>query len=214
MPVPIFGICCIFHYLLIYRVMSGLSIIDEDNELLRQVVLGDEKAFRIVFNKYHNRLGSHLFRITKSHELAQEVVQDIFLKIWMNRAGLSGVRNFKAYLYVMSKNHALNCLQNNALEKTLTTSLEDNQDFQTDDITEENEKYRLIDEAIDRLPPQQKQVYLMSRHERLNYNEIAARLSLSRETVKKYLQIASESITSCIRKKLIISIVFFICFLF
>jgi len=194
--------------------MSDLSIIDEDNELLRRVVLGDEKAFRVVFNKYHNRLGSHLFRITKSHELAQEVVQDIFLKIWMNRAELSGVQNFRAYLYVMSKNHALNCLKTLALEKTLTTSLEENQDFQTDDVTEENEKYQLIDEAIDHLPPQQKQVYLMSRHERLKYHEIADRLSLSRETVKKYLQISSESISSYIRKKLFISILVFIWFLF
>lgn len=194
--------------------MPGLSIIDEDNDLLRQVSHGDEKAFRTIFNKYHNRLGSHLFCVTKSHELAQEVVQDIFLKIWINRTELTHIRNFRAYLYVMSKNHALNCLQNNALEKTLTTALDDNQDFQTDEVTEENDKYLLIDEAIDHLPPQQKQVYLMSRHERLNYKEIAARLSLSRETVKKYLQISSESITTYIRKKLIISILFFTYFLF
>jgi RNA polymerase sigma-70 factor (ECF subfamily) len=194
--------------------MSEISIIDEDNALLQRVALGDEKAFRFIFNKYHNRLGAHLFSITKSHELAQEVVQDIFLKIWVNRQQLTEVRNFKAYLYVMSKNHALNCLKQNVLEKTLTTGLEENEDFQAEESTEENDHYMLIDEAIDHLPPQQRQVYLMSRHERLKYTEIATRLSLSRETVKKYLKIASESITSYIRKKLIISVLLFILFLF
>jgi RNA polymerase sigma-70 factor (ECF subfamily) len=194
--------------------MSEISIIDEDNALLQRVALGDEKAFRFIFNKYHNRLGAHLFSITKSHELAQEVVQDIFLKIWVNRQQLTEVRNFKAYLYVMSKNHALNCLKQNVLEKTLTTGLEENEDFQAEESTEENDHYMLIDEAIDHLPPQQRQVYLMSRHERLKYTEIATRLSLSRETVKKYLKIASESITSYIRKKLIISVLLIVSFLF
>jgi len=194
--------------------MSELPLIDEDNALLRLIALGDERAFRIVFNKYHNRLGAHLFRITRSHELAQEVVQDIFLKIWMNRQQLAEVRNFKAYLYVMSKNHALNCLKQSVLEKTLTSCLEENEDFQADDSFEENEHYMLIDEAIDHLPPQQRQVYLMSRHERLKYAEIATRLSLSRETVKKYLKIASESITSYVRKKLIVSVLIFSLFLF
>lgn len=194
--------------------MSELPLIDEDNALLRLIALGDERAFRIVFNKYHNQLGAHLFRITRSHELAQEVVQDIFLKIWMNRQQLAEVRNFKAYLYVMSKNHALNCLKQTVLEKTLTTCLEENEDFQADDSFEENEHYMLIDEAIDHLPPQQRQVYLMSRHERLKYAEIATRLSLSRETVKKYLKISSESIASYIRKKLIISVFLFSLFLF
>ncbi|CAG5069054.1 hypothetical protein DYBT9623_01788 [Dyadobacter sp. CECT 9623] len=192
--------------------MSDLPIIDEDSELLLLVARGDEKAFSTIFNKYHNRLGSHLFRITRSHELAQEVVQDIFLKIWINREELFSVRNFKGYLYVISKNHALNCLKRNALENELTSELDDNQDFATEDNYEESTQYLLLDEAIDRLPPQQRQVYLMSRHERLKYTEIAARLSLSRETVKRYLQISSESITSYVRKKLIVSI--FICSMF
>jgi len=194
--------------------MSDLAIKDEDSELLQLVALGDEKAFRIVFNKYHNRLGAHLFRVTRSHELAQEVVQDIFLKIWINREELASIRNFKGYLYVISKNHALNCLKTNAIQNKLTTGLDENLDFGTDESQEENAHYLLLDEAIDRLPPQQRQVYLMSRHERLKYTEIAARLSLSRETVKKYLQISSESITSYVRKKLIVSILICSLFLF
>lgn len=191
--------------------MSYLAPNIEENDMLQQVAHGDERAFRRLFNKYHHRLGSHIYRITKSHELAEEIVQDVFLKIWTNRASLSDTVNFQAYLFVISKNHALNCLKRIANEKALTTNLDDIIfDTQCEEVTEDSERYILVDEAIDHLPPQQRLVYLMSRHERLQYAEIADRLSLSRETVKKYLQISTESITCYIRKKLIISVFIFI----
>jgi RNA polymerase sigma factor (sigma-70 family) len=177
--------------------MSYLAPTYEEKEIVQQVAQGDERAFRILFNRYHHKLGSYIYHITKSDELAQEVVQDVFLKIWINRTSLLEVIHFQAYLYVISKNHALNCVKKLAHEKALTMHL---------DVV----PYRLIDEAIDQLPQQQKLVYLLSRHERLQYAEIASRLSLSRETVKKYLQISTESITCYIRKRLAISLLIFI----
>jgi RNA polymerase sigma-70 factor (family 1) len=194
--------------------MNELSIINEENKLLHLIANGDEKAFGVVFKRYNDLLGSHIFRITNSHELAQEVVQDIFLKIWLNRTELIHIQNFKAYLYVLSKNHALNCLKRVAMERVIITNLSPKEDLQQDEVAEENEKYLLFDEAIDQLPPQQRKVYLMSRHERLRYAEIASRLNISTETVKKYLQIASESISSYVRKKYIVSALSFFDFLF
>jgi RNA polymerase sigma-70 factor (family 1) len=194
--------------------MNELSIINEENKLLHLIANGDEKAFGVVFKRYNDLLGSHIFRITNSHELAQEVVQDIFLKIWLNRTELIHIQNFKAYLYVLSKNHALNCLKRVAMERVIITNLSPKEDLQQDEVAEENEKYLLFDEAIDQLPPQQRKVYLMSRHERLRYAEIASRLNISTETVKKYLQIASESISSYVRKKHIVSVLSLMDFLF
>ena len=185
--------------------MSHASLYDEKVRLL-QVAEGSEKAFRVLFDQHHHRLGLHIFRLTKSHELAEEIVQDVFLKIWINRTALTEVQNFQAYLYVMSKNHALNCLKKMAHERMATTELEFADYYvQNDDPAEENERYLLIDEAIDHLPPQQQKVYLLSRHGRLKQSQIASELNLSRETVKKYLKISSESISGYIRKKLIAS---------
>lgn len=187
--------------------MSYLAPNLEEKDMLQLVAQGDERAFRQLFNAYHHKLGAHIYRITKSHELAEEIVQDVFLKIWTNRNSLSHTVNFQAYLYVISKNHALNCLKRLANEKALTTNLDDTlYETRPEESAEESERYVLVDEAIDHLPPQQRLVYLLSRHERLQYAEIADRLSLSRETVKKYLQISTESISCYIRKKLIISI--------
>lgn len=195
--------------------MSSQSPLYEENEVLRHVANGDERAFRILFNRHHQKLAMHIFRLTQSHEMAEEIVQDVFLKIWVNRESLIEVQNFQAFLYVMSKNHALNCLKKVALERTVTTDLEEVvYDVEMEETGEDNDRYVLIDEAIDRLPPQQRQVYLLSRHERLRYSEIAVRLNLSRETVKKYLQISSESITSYIRKKLVINMLIIILYFF
>ena len=191
--------------------MSYLASLNDEKKILQLVAFGDERAFRVLFNQYHHKLGAYIFHIIKSEELAQEVVQDVFLKIWTNRTSLAGIVNFQAYLYVISKNHALNSLKKIAHEKALTTHLDVlTFETQTEESGEDNERYILVDEAIDQLPQQQKIVYLLSRHERLQYAEIASRLNLSRETVKKYLQISTESITCYIRKKLTISILIFL----
>ncbi len=173
----------------------------DERELLRSASIGDERAFRILFYRYHRLLGTHIVRITKSAEVAEEVVQDVFLKIWLNRETLDEIENFRAYLYVAGKNHALNLLKKAAKERAVSIEsarlLVEN--FGTEDA-EQREYDDLMDEAIDHLPPQQQKVYLLSRHEQLKYKEIAARLDLSTETVKKYLQLATESITRHLKK--------------
>lgn len=178
--------------------MSYRSVLNDEKELLRQVANGDERAFTRLFDHYHQRLGIHIYRITRSDEIAEELVHDVFLKLWLNRELLSGIENFAVYLFVVSKNAALNALKKIAAEKLKFTGL--------DDITEspaeqpDDYRYVLIDEAIDQLPPQQRQVYILSRHQRLSYHEIAFQMGISRETVKKYLQIATASIVAYIGK--------------
>jgi RNA polymerase sigma-70 factor (ECF subfamily) len=174
-----------------------------ERELLIQVASGNEYAFRKLFMVHHQLLGVHMLRITNSVELAEEIVQDVFLKIWLTRETLVGVDNFKAYLFVISKNHALNCLKKLAKERLLIKTMETNGfgDL-VPETTDTDMYYTLLDEAIDHLPPQQQKVYLLSRHGRLKYAEIADQLELSRETVKKYLQIATTSITEYVHEHL------------
>jgi RNA polymerase sigma-70 factor (family 1) len=177
-----------------------------EKELLLKVANGDEHAFSELFNTHHQLLGAHIYRITDSVELAEEVVQDVFLKIWMSRETLTAVQNFRAYLFVISKNHALNCLRKLAKERIHQKTIEENAMAITpDDNPGLEDYYSLLDEAIDHLPPQQQKVYLLSRHNRLKYDEIASQMGLSRETVKKYLQGATHSITSFVQSNIDIS---------
>ncbi|GGN12650.1 DNA-directed RNA polymerase sigma-70 factor [Dyadobacter beijingensis] len=177
--------------------MHRSALIDE-KALLQLVAAGDERAFTRVFDHYHQRLGMHIYRITRSEQVAEELVHDVFLKIWRNRELLSEIENFSVYLFVVSKNAALNALKKIAAERTRFTDLEDAAEGEPDQP--DDYRYALIDEAIDRLPAQQRQVYLLSRHHRLSYQEIAEQMGISRETVKKYLQIATASMVAYIGK--------------
>ncbi|OJW18131.1 sigma-70 family RNA polymerase sigma factor [Mucilaginibacter sp. 44-25] len=183
-------------------------MLSDEKELLFEVSRGNEHAFKELFSAYYQLLGTHIHRITESIELTEEVVQDSFLKIWLNRDALAGVNNFKAYLLIIAKNHALNCLRKLAREhqQHKPISIELVEDALADTDTSNNEYYSLLDMAIDHLPPQQQRVYLLSRHKRLKYDEIATQMGLSRETVKKYLQGATHSITSFLQSNMDVSI--------
>ncbi|MBD1366614.1 sigma-70 family RNA polymerase sigma factor [Mucilaginibacter sp. ZT4R22] len=185
-----------------------LDVLPCENDLLLRVADGDEHAFSELFNTHHQLLGTHIYRITGSAELAEEVVQDVFLKIWLSRESLAAVQHFRAYLFVISKNHALNCLRKLAKERLRQKTIEENAMAL---IPEENSGldayYSLLDEAIDHLPPQQQKVYLLSRHKRLKYDEIANQMGISRETVKKYLQASTHSITNFVQSNMDMSAV-------
>lgn len=178
----------------------------DEQALLQNLANGDERAFRTLFDRYSDLLGTYVLRVTKSYEVAEEVVQDVFLKIWQKREMLTEIHDFRSYLFIMSRNHALNYLKKAAgmtlsKEETDWNILENIPAFDPEkDIDYED----LIDEAINQLPPQQQKVYLLSRYERLSYLEIASRLDLSKETVKKYLQLATQSVTAYIRKGILI----------
>ena len=181
--------------------MMKLSLLSE-KDLLVKVANGDEESFRRLFMKHHQMLGSHIYRLTNSLDLAEEIVQDVFLKIWLSRETLAEVDNIKGYLFVVSKNHTLNCMRKLSKERMCIRMSEESfvQDCNGSDAPSDI-YHSLLDEAINRLPVQQQKVYLLSRHERLRYTEVAIRLKISKETVKKYLQIATASITEYVQAK-------------
>lgn len=172
-------------------------------ELIKRVVTGDEYAFRRLYMLYHQLLRTHIYRITESMELADELVQDVFLKIWTSRETLEGINDFKAYLFVVSKNYTISFLRKH-IKQTILHQKWENEEAKTlkEEYPEDNliNYYGLLNEAIDRLPPQQKKVYTLSRHGHLKYVEIASQMEISRETVKKYLKLAITSISFYLRK--------------
>lgn len=172
---------------------------EEEAYLIGKIADGDEQAFTKLYDRYHQQLGMYLFKITKSPELTQELVHDVFLKTWQNRATLTAIRDFRAYLFVVSKNMAINHLKKMAREFQAWQDLVHQGDTTGPEVEEANQYTTLLDEAIDQLPPQRKQVYILSKHQRLKYEEIAAQMAISRETVKKHLQSAVRSITNYLK---------------
>ena len=169
---------------------------NSERELLQRISEGDETAFSQLFYGYHQQVGIFIYKITGSRAQTEELVQDIFMKVWTNRIFLPEVKDFPSWLFAISKNHALNSLKRiiNEREQYLRWEKQQHVTIGHDDLSREDQ-YQLIDQAIGQLPPQQKRVFLLSRYRKLKYDEIARELNLSRETVKSYLRLATSSIS-------------------
>ena len=83
----------------------------KETEILKDIAAGSSKAFRVLYSQWEPTLSSFIFQVTRSKVITAEIVQDVFLKIWMTRESLVDVKDFKAYLFVISKNRAINALK-------------------------------------------------------------------------------------------------------
>ena len=193
---------------------------NDEKRLLQKVAQGDEAAFRELFRRYADLLGTFVLRLTRSQVQTEEIVQDVFLKIWMSREALADVANFKVYLFVISRNQSLNALRSALRQMASQKEWEAQQAscppaLNTCADDEENDQLLgLIDQAISQLPPQQKAAWLLSRRDGLTHQQIAANMGLSKETVKKYIMFANESLRRYISASHLGSFINFLPFLF
>jgi RNA polymerase sigma-70 factor (ECF subfamily) len=170
-----------------------------------QISEGDEQAFAMLVKAYSGLLFTYLVKLTKDQDIASDVVQEIFTQLWLTRESLRNVKSFRSWLFVISRHHAVRMLKN--IDKEYKKREEWHQITQTaadgpeaQDEASLKEAYDiLVKNAVDRLPPQQKKVWVLAQLEGKKYAEIAEEMQISRETVKKYLQIASSSIVDYIR---------------
>ncbi|WP_119079161.1 RNA polymerase sigma factor [Chitinophaga alhagiae] len=181
--------------------------INNERELLKQVAGGSEKAFQELMAVYQPLLLTFVFRLTRSAGTAEEIVQDVFLKIWMGREALADVQRFKSYLFTVCRNYALDQLRKLMREQRLSAEWEQLQPSlpAEETVTEPDAAtyfFTLLDEAVAHLPPQQQKVYILSRRNGLTHAEISKRTSLSVLTVKKYMKLAIAAVTAFIRSRL------------
>lgn len=180
-----------------------LKRIDNEQLLLKRISDGDEQAFGILFYYYLPALQSFALKFTKSEAAAEEIVQDTFLRVWLNRDKLEHVENVKAWLYKYASNECLSYLRKALKQAKAIDSLmaeEPRESNTTIDTIHLNEINQLVVEAIERLPGQRKKIYLMSRVDGLNIPQIAEKLGLSPNTVKNVLVTSLKSIRDYLDK--------------
>lgn len=163
--------------------------INED-EIISLIQLGDEKAFRLFYDTYRPRVYQTALRYLKSKELAKEVVQDVFLKIWADREQLYEVKSVKAWVYILAKNNILNRLKRLALEwkaNVYFAKNKEDEDLSMLDNIRDKEYHQLLSDAIQSLPKQQREVFVLARYEYLSYQQIGEKLDISPLTVKTHM---------------------------
>jgi RNA polymerase sigma-70 factor (family 1) len=167
------------------------------NEVLRQLTEGNESAFKQIYDRYWLSIYKTVKRYTKSPEVAEDIVQEIFTSLWNNRSKFKEVINLEYYLITMAKNLTYKTLRKMAFEKTVKNH------WLAEDLEEENsvndaildQQYeQLIQQAVGLLPSQQKQIFHMAKVEGLSHKDIAVQLKISHLTVKTHMAKALRSI--------------------
>ena len=167
-------------------------------EYIQKLALGDHDAFRHIFMKYFPKMKYFITHIVKSEAIAEELSQDVFEKIWRNRAELSDLRSFSSYLYRMSKNIAINYIEHKYVERTYIQDYKAELDFSIEEQLDANEIKLLIMLEVEKMPEQRKKIFMMSRFENLKNEEIAKELNITKKTVENHLNLALKQIRKTI----------------
>lgn len=177
---------------------------NEEGNLLKLIADGDETAFRQLYDLYAGKIYTLALTYLKSPLPSQDIVQEVFIKVWEKRGQLHEVKNFPAYLHVMTRNLLIDQLQKK-LPVYNENTWADNVLTEDRNLPQQQLDYRelatLIQQAVEQLPLRQQQVYRLSRDQHLTHQQIARELKLSYDTVREHMSKALKTIRSIIEKK-------------
>ncbi len=174
-----------------------------DKLLLKALIAGNEKAFLTIFNTYRKEVYAYSLSILKSKTYAEEIVQELFLKIWLKREDFNESLAIKPYLIIIAKNMSLNFLKKATYDKKMREEIFYKSQKSFNPIYKEIREKELKDiqeKAIDLLPPRRKMIFEMSRNEGKSYKDIGQELGISQNTVKSQMSKALETIRTFILK--------------
>ena len=169
---------------------------DANTIYVRQLSDGDKNAFEILFLKYQPKVITFLSGFLHDNELAHDMAQDIFFKVWQERSKLSNVKSFQSYIFSMAHNAMCNYFKHSLviekydLEQMLRPIITNSQEerFFASELQD------LINLKVEQMPQKRKDIFKMSRSEGLSNDEIAKRLNISKRTVENYLSAALKDI--------------------
>ncbi|MBO9619507.1 MAG: sigma-70 family RNA polymerase sigma factor [Niabella sp.] len=178
-------------------------------ELLMRIAQGDERAFARMVDRYTSIVYPHLLSYLKNAEKAEEITQDIFLRVWKNRGKLAQMENFPGYVYVITRNRAKSALKE-LLSDPRQTPIDPFQDLFAHPQSvsmEVKELSNALGKAIEALPRRRKEVFMLSRMEHFTYEEIAGKLGISRSAVRQHMVEALVFLRSYLKENLGIVVV-------
>jgi len=153
--------------------------------------------FSDLFRQHEHKLYTLALKLTKSDQLAKDIIQEVFLKLWDQRNQLTSIMNIEAWLYRVTENKIIDFLRKASADNRLKEKIWN----QLQQIVNESEQYlaakeynQIIQKAIDQLPPQRKLIYQLNKENGMSYLDIADELQLSKHTVKNQLSTAIKSV--------------------
>lgn len=179
--------------------------IEESKDLLLKLRQGSEPAFNEIYMMYAKTLYQRIFSIVKDSSVTEELLQDLFLKIWQKRDVINPELSFKSFLYTIANNLVYDYMRKVACDKRLVASLMINSvDYylHTEEAYNVKETNFILTEAINKLSPQQKQVFTLCKIEGKSYKEASQILGITTDTVNSHVVKSSRYIRSYLKENL------------
>lgn len=181
---------------------SDFQHIDEKDLFLR-IAEGDEPAFRALYHLYGKLLLPFLVKLTGSQDMADEIIQEVFLRVWLYRDKLPEIDHPRAWIFQIGSNQAHTWLKKNTIAAKAIRLHQDGQ-LSTENPVEAsltvNAIKRLVQEAIAGLSPQRRRIYLLQREHGMKPAAIASQLGISVSTVKNTLLMAAKAVREKVEK--------------
>jgi len=187
----------------------------EESQWVRELKSGDVRAFEELFRVYGKRLYHFSLGLLKSKPVAEEIVQEVFFKVWQLRANLDPDLSFNAYLFKIAYRQITERFRKISLERRYLAEISAEAIPFTDELNERNNYHsllQLVEKSIKKLPPRQKEIFLLRRAEGLSVAQIAEKLEIAPKTVEHHLTEAQKSIKACLSGDHIAGMLFFCLF--
>jgi RNA polymerase sigma-70 factor (family 1) len=179
----------------------------EEDQLLLSIAVGDEPAFSRIYCHYQPMVYPYVLKLVKVPALAEDVVQDIFVKIWEVRQQLPRVKYFPAFLFSIARNHTLNILQSvSRSNHALATLIRQFQEQRVDDEALSKDYRQFVERALLSIPLRSREIFHKCREQAMTYEEVAAEMGISRNAVKKHMVTAIRVLRESAQRDLGISL--------
>lgn len=164
----------------------------DDQNLYLQLKEGNEQAFKVLFEKYYASMCHYACQFLKDSDMAEETVQELFVRLWEKRSTLSIDTSVSNYLFRSVHNHCLNQLQHQKIRQQYTSHVKESSKQEVDwqPFYMEVELMERIEKCISQLPEKRQEIFRLSREQGLKYKEIAEKLSISVKTVEAQMGLA------------------------
>lgn len=166
------------------------DLLREEKDLLFQLHNGNEYAFEKIYEIYSPRLFGKLLKLLKSENLAKEILQDVFVKLWAHRQSVDPEKSFRSYLFKIAENSVFDFFRKVARERVLQAELIalSTVDYSVnEEMVFSEENIARLQQAIDLLPPQRQQIIRLCKLEGKSYKEVSQLLGISVSTISDHI---------------------------